>query len=168
VAEPAFFNFLVERLALQHRADHLFIDVGSGKGRVMMLAALAGFRRVIGLEFAAGLAQIARRNIVIFSRQFRHADFTVVDGDATRFNFPAVPTVLFLNNPFDGELIGKLLDSIERAHAGSTAEVALLYMHSVHADLIRVRDGWEEIDRGCFRSRRQFYAIFRRRMGGQR
>jgi predicted RNA methylase len=165
-AEPGFVNFLIERLGLERRADYLFIDVGSGKGRVMLLAAMAGFRRVIGLEFDARLSRIARHNIEVFGNRRADVEFTVVDGDATAFAFPPVPTVLFLNNPFDAPLMTKLLDTIDRVHGGAGSDVAILYMHSNHRDLIRSRDGWEELDHGIFQNRRQFYSIHYRR--GQR
>jgi 16S rRNA G966 N2-methylase RsmD len=162
-AEPGFFNFLVDRLGLACPSDHLFIDVGSGMGRVMLMAALAGFRRVIGLELDASLTAIARRNVGIFAGQHPGTEFTLVDGDATQFAFPPVPTVLFMNNPFDAPLIARLMDGIERAHEGSGADLAILYMHSNHRELILARDGWEELDRGVFRNKRQFYSILVRR-----
>jgi predicted RNA methylase len=162
-SEPAFFDFLVQRLGLERPADHLFIDVGSGKGRVMMMAALAGFRRVVGLEFDPTLTAIARRNLATFARGNRGTAFTVVEGDATRFDFPPVPTVIFMNNPFDGPLVTKLMDAIERAHRRSEADVAILYMHSNHAKLILARGGWDEVERGVFRNKRQFYTILKRR-----
>jgi len=159
-AEPDFVNFLIDRIGLASRVDYLFIDIGAGKGRVMLLAALAGFRQVIGVEMDSGLARSARDNIERFGRQHHDASFALVEADATSFAFPPVATVLFLNNPFDAELIDKMLEGLERAHAGGTSDVVLLYMHSLHAEVIRAR-GWEELDRGVFQTRRQFYSILR-------
>ena len=39
----------------------VFVDFGCGKGRVMLLAARHGFKRVIGVEFSPELCQAARR-----------------------------------------------------------------------------------------------------------
>lgn len=162
-ASPDFVNFLIDRLNLDKPGEHLFIDVGAGKGRVMLLAAMAGFRRVVGLEFDTRLACIANKNVELFGSRNPEVEFTVVEGDATAFAFPAVPTVLFLNNPFGAQLVTKLLDSLDHAHDNARANVTIVYMHSVHADLICARDQWEELERGIFRNRRQFYSILRRR-----
>jgi predicted RNA methylase len=159
-AEPDFVNFLIDRIGVASRADYLFIDVGAGKGRVMLLAALAGFRRVIGVELDPALASAARENIERFGSQHRDTSFDLVEADATSFAFPPVATVLFFNNPFDAQLIDRTLAGLERAHASAKSDVVLIYMHSLHADVIRAR-GWEELDRGVFRTGRQFYSILR-------
>ena len=49
--QPEFFAHLVERLPAIEPSDFTFVDVGSGKGRALILAAVAGFRTVIGVEF---------------------------------------------------------------------------------------------------------------------
>jgi hypothetical protein len=46
-----------------------FIDFGSGKGRVLLLAAQYGFEKVIGIEFSPELHQIAIDNIQILETQ---------------------------------------------------------------------------------------------------
>ena len=40
-----------------------FVDLGSGKGRVLLLAALRPFRRVIGVEISASLHTRAQANV---------------------------------------------------------------------------------------------------------
>src|SRR6476661_3995083 len=47
--------------------EFTFVDIGSGKGRVMMLAALKGFDTILGIEFAPLLCQIAEQNLARFS-----------------------------------------------------------------------------------------------------
>ena len=46
--------------------DHSFVDYGGGKGRVCMVAAQSGFRRVVGVEFSPELCAVARRNMERF------------------------------------------------------------------------------------------------------
>ncbi|HEX8215296.1 MAG TPA: hypothetical protein VF582_07495 [Allosphingosinicella sp.] len=160
-ADPEFFTFLLQRAGFSGHSDHLFVDLGSGKGRSLLLAALAGFSRVVGVELDPELDRVARRNIEIFKRQHPLADFIAVNGDATTFEFPPVPTLLFLNNPFDEHLLDKVLANVEGVHCGPATDFTLIYMHSNHGDLVRRRTGWEELDHGTFRSRRLFYGIFR-------
>src|SRR5262249_27445537 len=56
------FKAIMRAVRLDPR-DYLFIDFGSGKGRALVLAARYGFERVIGVEFAPSLHEIAARNI---------------------------------------------------------------------------------------------------------
>ena len=161
VVDPEFFDFLLERAGPTLTREHLFVDLGSGKGRALLLAALAGFRRVIGVELDKGLHCISRRNIEVANWHFPTTQFTIVHGDATTFQFPRVPTLLLLNNPFDARSVEKVLANIEHSHHDEKPEFILMYMHSNHQDLIAARRGWERLDQGTFRHRRQFYAIFR-------
>jgi len=61
------FQDLLRRLDLP--AGGTFVDVGSGKGRVLLLAARHPFKRVVGIEFSPSLCEQARRNIEIFRAQ---------------------------------------------------------------------------------------------------
>lgn len=165
--EPDFFDHVVARAPVDDRSRSLFIDLGSGKGRGLLLAARAGFKRVTGVELDPLLDATARRNIDVFGRRHPDVEFNQVNGDATQFQFPSAPTVLFLNNPFDEPLVEKVLANAESSHRDGTDDLVLLYLHSNHEQMIRSRVGWEQIESGTFRSRRQFYAIFRWR-GSQR
>ncbi len=159
--DPDFFAHVLGRASIGDRSRYLFIDLGSGKGRALLLAAQSGFRRVVGVELDPHLDAAARRNIGVFRWEHRQTEFEQVNGDATAYPFPATPTVLFLNNPFDELLIGKVLDNVESVHRGSATDFVLLYLHSNHERMMRLRPGWSEVDSGTFRSRRKFYAIFR-------
>src|SRR5215472_1458160 len=43
-------------------SSYTFVDLGCGKGRVLLMARELGFGRIIGVEFAPALAKVARRN----------------------------------------------------------------------------------------------------------
>ena len=49
-------------------AEFTFVDVGSGKGRVLILAAQRAFRDVLGIEPDRGLRAVAARNLAAASR----------------------------------------------------------------------------------------------------
>jgi predicted RNA methylase len=40
-----------------------FVDIGSGKGRALIIAAEYAFKRIIGVEYSPSLATICRRNL---------------------------------------------------------------------------------------------------------
>jgi SAM-dependent methyltransferase len=91
-----------------------FVDLGCGKGRALLIAARLGFKRMIGVEFAAELAAIARRNIQIAAL----ANASVVDGDAAEFSFPDGDLVVFLFNPFKEDVMREVVSHLEQSRPG--------------------------------------------------
>jgi cyclopropane fatty-acyl-phospholipid synthase-like methyltransferase len=57
-SEPQPLRSIMRKLDLPK--DSSFVDLGSGKGRVLLIAAQFGFQRVIGVEFSRELCEIAR------------------------------------------------------------------------------------------------------------
>jgi len=99
--------------------DDVFIDLGSGMGRVVLQAAMMyRFRRVIGVEVVPELHEIARMNVERVRRRLRTTDVTLIKSDVLDFAIPDDVTVAFLNNPFVGEtfrtVIDRLLASVDR------------------------------------------------------
>lgn len=84
-----------------------FVDLGSGKGKAMFLAAALPFKRIIGVELSTELHVAALENIRTFRGGARH-DLTALCTDATRYDLPPHPTVLFLFNPF-GDAVMRLV-----------------------------------------------------------
>lgn len=115
---PRMFKYL-SRYFSEGAESHTFIDVGCGKGRVVLLASQLGFGRVIGIEFSPLVAETARENIARFrgTRQARDV-CSIVTEDASKYALPSGPLVLFLMNPFEPELarsfIANVLEAFDR------------------------------------------------------
>src|SRR5437868_798915 len=60
--DPAFFHEMICRLPAKFR-DFTFIDLGSGKGRTLLMASDYCFRRIIGVEHLPTLHSIAQENV---------------------------------------------------------------------------------------------------------
>jgi SAM-dependent methyltransferase len=58
----AFVRKLLRGLNIRYES-YVFVDLGSGKGRVLLLAAELPFKEIIGVEFSPELHAIARSNI---------------------------------------------------------------------------------------------------------
>ncbi len=118
-------------------ADYAFIDVGCGKGRVLMLASQYPFFSVAGVELNPKLARIARRNLARWTRSHRSCHpIAVVNDDILNLPLPARPVVLFLFNSFERELVRMLLERLVEISATRTHPIDLLYLHPEHAQLI--------------------------------
>ena len=119
-------------LNIDHR-DFTFIDLGSGKGRALMLAAGYPFQQIIGVEFSAALHSIAMRNLEIYSGPRLCSDIRCVCGDAAEFKFPDVPLVVLLSNPFVGDVMRQVVTNIEKSVTSSPRPVYVLYIKPIDA-----------------------------------
>lgn len=97
----------VARIAIQHLPisydQFCFIDYGSGKGRVLLVASTFPFRRVIGVELSPILHTTAIHNIRTWTALRRHKVVPEsICVDAQDFEPPLEPVVAFLFTPFKG------------------------------------------------------------------
>jgi SAM-dependent methyltransferase len=118
-------------------AAYTFVDVGAGKGRALLLAAELPFRKVIGVELNADLARIAQRNVSLWSPIARpRVKIRVIREDGMKFRWTRPPLLVYLNNPFECELVEQLATRIA-ATAGSGPGLAdLIYVNPACAETI--------------------------------
>ena len=91
----------------------VMVDIGAGSGRMVVRAGAYPFKKVVGVELVPEIAKVARDNIRRARRRMRCPDVDVVAGDATTFPIPPDTTVFFLNNPFSGEPLARVLENIK-------------------------------------------------------
>ncbi len=144
-ASPARITRHVIRHVASRLPDATFIDVGSGKGRVVIIAAECGFSRVIGIELSSQLCATAAENIAKHRR--RHpamAPIAMLNMDATEFQIPSGPCVFFFFRPFFEsvmrEVVAKLVQSLKQRPRKviiiySTIETSKGELESLHGDL---------------------------------
>jgi SAM-dependent methyltransferase len=117
-----------------------FIDYGSGKGRVLLLASRLPFRRVVGVEYSPKLHRIAERNL----RSIRIADrrsgpVESICMDAVRFPIPEEPVVLYFYNPFERPIMETVRDNVARSYEGNPRSIVVIYLNPRHSDV------WDEV-----------------------
>jgi hypothetical protein len=131
-SEPALFNEILG--ALPEPPDgYTFIDLGSGKGRTLLMASDYPFRRIVGVEILAELDAIAIQNIARYqSERQKCFDVNSHAGDARDFVFPAEPTVLYLFNPFSEHALRGVLANLHDSLAESPRPTFVIYHNLVH------------------------------------
>ena len=126
---------LLSTLALPR--DEVFVDIGCGKGRVLLLAAQQHFRKVVGIEFAKDLCAVARRNAEKFGQRVAlHAEVEVIQTDAATYRFRADETVLFMYNPFGPAVLVGVLANLRDSLAADPRRVWLIYNTPEHHDTV--------------------------------
>ena len=97
----------------------VFIDLGSGKGRVVLAAARYPFKRVIGVEISPQLTAIARRNLARRQSKVRAGHVELITADVVDYTIPDDVTVVYIYNPFRGPVfdaaIAQIVASLDRA-----------------------------------------------------
>lgn len=118
--------------AMRHvdiRAGHdVFVDFGSGKGRIVMLAADYPFRRVFGVEFSPQLHKIAEENLRNARAELRCQDVRLILADATQWTVPPDATVFFFFNPFDGAVLAQVCENIRCSLIAAPRKLTLIYV----------------------------------------
>ena len=98
-----------------------FIDLGCGKGRVLIVASEFPFIDIVGVELSPVLVGIARANAKIVSLNFpTRTGIRVVESDAGSYVFPAGNLVLYLYNPFSEPVLSRVVRALEAAIAAHT------------------------------------------------
>lgn len=127
------FEQMMSALPIDHRR-FTFIDLGSGKGRALLLASRFPFRAIIGVEFADELHRTCLDNIRNFRQEWQQCrNIQAFRGDAAAFDFPLEPLVVYLYNPFGPEVLSAVLKRIERSLEADPRPVYVVYGQPDHA-----------------------------------
>ena len=79
--------------------EFTFIDVGSGKGRTLLMASEYPFRRIVGIEILPELHRAAQENIAAHNNAKFSGQIEAICADAREFAIPEQPLILYLFNP---------------------------------------------------------------------
>jgi len=105
-----------------------FIDLGSGKGRTLLMASEYAFRKIMGVELMAGLHQIALENLSVYKSDSQKCfAIEAICGDAADFPFPDEALVLYLFNPLPESSLKRLLARLEESLKAYPRPLYVLY-----------------------------------------
>ena len=123
--------------ALPIQPDGVFVDLGCGKGRVLLVASEFGFKEARGVELSPRLCDIARSNCATWKSSTGTAtDFAVIQADVLDYEIRDDEDLFYLYNPFDAHTLRafsrKLLDSLDRRRR----TIRIVYRHAAHRQVI--------------------------------
>jgi predicted RNA methylase len=107
-------------------SNEVFIDYGAGLGRVVILAAMLPFKRVVGIEISPFLAERARENLSRCRGKLRCEEVEIVNADATMFEVPTDTTTIYFNNPFAGTILAKVLRKIDKSYEQQPRRIKII------------------------------------------
>jgi Histone methylation protein DOT1 len=123
--------------SLQIPCDGVFVDFGSGKGRVLLLSVLYGFHRSVGIEFVRDLCVASERNLDRFrARTDRHFEVHVLNMDASCYTVSQDDSVFFLYDPFEKKVLEQVLSNIRRSLESKPRSIHIVYANPGHREVL--------------------------------
>ncbi|MGA2375372.1 MAG: class I SAM-dependent methyltransferase [Candidatus Sulfotelmatobacter sp.] len=138
--EPDLFREMLEAFRQQSHSDFhdfIFVDLGSGKGRTLLMASDYPFRRIVGVELLPALHQAAQENLSKYKSESQQC-FTLesICADATEFAFPDEPIVLYLFNPFPESGLRRMMANLEQSLRTHPRAMFVLYHNPLLEDVL--------------------------------
>jgi len=129
--EAEMFREMMNTLAIDF-SQFTFVDIGSGKGRALLLASEYPFRRIVGIELLPELNRIAQENIRTFSsaRGFGLPAESIC-GDATEFDFPAEPLTVYFFHPLSEAGFRQVMANLQASLAAQPRPVHIVYANPI-------------------------------------
>jgi SAM-dependent methyltransferase len=143
--EPQLFRDMIATLQERTRlnfADFTFLDLGSGKGRTLLMASDFPFRRILGVELLPTLHAIAEQNLGRYRGQSQQCfSLESVCADAGAFSFPEDPLVLYLFNPLPEAGLRRVLGNLRETLAHRPRAAFVVY-HNPQLEPVLVESGF--------------------------
>ena len=161
-----FLPSLLRRLDIQY-SHFSFVDIGAGKGKMMLLAAEFPFRRIVGVELSRSLSDLAQRNCKSFrSKKKACGNFEVLCRDAAEFTFPNGPLVIYMFNPFDDVVLAQMLSKLASAIRQQACQIFLIYNNPLHRNVVCSSGPFERVLQGTDKwdYRKLRYEVYRSRI----
>ena len=131
--------------------DYTLVDIGCGKGRVLLLASELEFREILGIELDPGLVRIARKNLRKWQRRHRRVPqvsrfwrpgrsdprIRILQGDALSLPLPEGPVALYYFNSFERAMTERWLSHLSELVRIRTTPLDLIYIHPEFDTLVR-------------------------------
>ena len=124
-----------------------FVDIGSGKGKLIIYAKEYGFHQTVGVEFAKELYQITRNNIKALKVQNVH----VLHQDATEYILPSNTRVIYFLNPFDEVIFHTILPKFIEQMQRFNHPIYLVYRVPIYQEVFKAYRALKKIKSLNFR-----------------
>ena len=138
--------FIIEKafdFLKNENANFHLVDFGSGKGRIMVVAAYYGFKKITGVDFSQSLCKEAEINIEKIKPLFPSVDFKIICDDAVNYSIRNEDTVFFFFNPFDEVVMLQVVKNILTSLKRNSRKIYIVYVNPLHKEIF-LSAGFEE------------------------
>ena len=112
------------------------VDLGCGKGRVMMVSAHFGFTRMTGIDFAKEVCEEAQVNMTKKEKEFPGIRWKVFNQNVENYDISPDDSVFFMFNPFDYSVLKTFLRKLDISCDEFPRRIYFLYASPQHDRLL--------------------------------
>jgi SAM-dependent methyltransferase len=112
------------------------VDLGCGKGRVMMVAAHFGFTKTTGIDFAKEMCEEANANMMKKQKQFPGLTWNVIRQNVENYDIRSDDSVFFMFNPFDYSVLKNFLRKLNISCDQFPRPIYFIYASPQHDKLL--------------------------------
>lgn len=126
--------------------DPVLVDIGSGKGRLLLIASEFPFQAIRGVEFAQELCAIAAANVAKWKR-IRQITVPIetICSDALEYLFQPDENVIYLFNPFPADMLAVVLGNLSESLEKSPRQVLVCFLNIPEATMLADRFGFSVV-----------------------
>lgn len=146
--EPSAKEYVIQMIGLLdiEFSRYVFVDYGSGKGRVLFLASNYPFQRIIGVEFSRELHQVTKKNIISYTSPAQRCfQIASVCCNAAEFMPPNDPLVCYFYNPFSEFVLQQVVSNLESSLKTKPRPAYILYLEPRCAYIFERSKYWETV-----------------------
>jgi hypothetical protein len=126
-----------------------FVDMGSGKGRALLVASEFPFSKIVGIELSEQLHRIAENNVQLYKPASQHCDaFDLRRMDVLDYDHDGGPLVLFLFDPFGREILKEVVASLDASLRATPREAYVVYVYPQYEDLLQSSPALRKVREG--------------------
>ena len=97
-----------------------FVDIGCGKGRAIFVAESTGYNHLTGFELDDSLLLEALENLKIYPLKRKESQIEFKHANALNYSYKNARTLYFLFNPFNEDVLRKVIHKIKKESASET------------------------------------------------
>jgi len=135
----------LKALPITNHEDYTFIDVGSGKGRVLLVASELPFKKIVGVDISSECVAIARQNVEIYKDGVHKDRFELHCMDAEDYELPPEDTVLYVFNPFGLAVMERFVANLGQSLQDHPRKLWFFYVFPHHRNVLEEASFLKEI-----------------------
>lgn len=140
-------NYFVIEKAFEYlkneNVNNNILDFGSGKGRIIVVAAHYGFKSITGIDFSESLCREAEYNIEKIKPLFPATNFKIICDDVVNYTIENDTNVFFFFNPFDEVIMLRVVKNILLSLKQNPRKIYIIYVNPLHKEIF-LSAGFEE------------------------
>lgn len=135
--DSALFQEIMASLLIDF-SQFTFVDLGSGKGRTLLMASEHPFRRIVGVEILSKLHRAALENIRAYQSSTQQCKkIESLCTDVRDFDLPDEPLLLYLFNPLPDAGLAQVLTRLENSLHRNPRPLYVLYHNPLLEERLR-------------------------------